>query len=138
MIIYIDENMPSHLAAGFNMLQKPEGLKTGLDIEVKFLLENFDRGSKDVDWIPKVGIEGSCVITQDINISRRRNEIDLYKKHGVGMFFLRSPNKKKGLSIWEMTQCLAKNWEEICYKARKEKRPFAYEFTLHKNMKKLK
>lgn len=137
MIIYLDENMPPHLAKGFQIIQFPEGLKTGLNIEVKFLPETFDYGSKDVDWIPKVGKEGSCVITQDINISRRKDELDLYKKHNVGIFFLKGPSKKKGLSIWGMTQALAKNWDEICKIATTEKRPFGYVFGLTGKMKKV-
>ncbi len=137
MIIYFDENMPKHLAHGFNTIQLPEGIKTGKHIKVRVLGEKFNFGSKDVEWIPLVGTEGSCVITQDINISRRKNELELYKKYGVGMFFLRGPSKKNGLSIWEMTQALAKNWPEICRIATNEKRPFGYIFKLNGKIKKL-
>lgn len=137
MIIYLDENMPHHLAEGFQIIQFPEGLKTGLNIEVKFLPDIFGKGSKDIDWIPKIGKEGSCVITQDIDISRRKDELKLYKKHKVGIFFLKGPSKKKGLSIWEMTQALAKNWDEICKIAITEKRPFGYIFRLNGKMKKV-
>ncbi|CAN5389471.1 hypothetical protein BH23BAC2_BH23BAC2_21730 [soil metagenome] len=35
MIIYLDENMPRHLAEGFHILQFPEGFKTKQLIEVK-------------------------------------------------------------------------------------------------------
>lgn len=137
MIIYFDENMPPHLAKGFQIIQAPEGLKSNLDIEIKFLPEVFNYGSKDVEWIPKIGKEGSCVVTQDINISRRKNELDLYKKHKVGIFFLRGPSKKRGLSIWEMAQALSKNWAEICEISIKEKRPFGYMFGLTGKMKKV-
>lgn len=137
MIIYLDENMPPHLAKGFQIIQFPEGLKTNLNIEVKFLPDAFGPGSKDVDWIPKIGKEGSCVITQDINISKRQDELDLFQKHKVGIFFLKGPSKKKGLSIWEMTQALAKNWHEICHIAATEKRSFGYVFGLKGKMKKV-
>ena len=33
MIIYLDENMPPHLAEGFHILRFPEGLKSGYKIE---------------------------------------------------------------------------------------------------------
>lgn len=75
MIIYFDENMPKHLAHGFDTIQSPEGLKTGHNITVKFLPEVFNYGADDKDWIPKVGKERSCVITQDLNISKRKDEL---------------------------------------------------------------
>src|SRR5690606_25289231 len=109
MIIYFDENMPPHLAEGFQIIQSPEGFKTGQNIEVKFLPDAFGSGSKDADWIPKIGREGSCVITQDINISRRKDELELFRKNNIGIFFLKGISNKKGLSIWGMTEALAKN-----------------------------
>lgn len=138
MIIYLDENMPKHLAQGFHTIQFPEGIKTGKKIDVQFLPDRFNYGTKDNKWIPQVGKEGSCVITQDINITRRKDELELYQKYGVGMFILRGQTKKKGLSIWEMNQALSINWTEICRIATEEKRPFGYIFTLKGKMKKLK
>ena len=137
MIIYFDENMPKHLAKGFQTIQFPENLKTGQNISVDYLPNKFNYGSKDTEWIPLIGQEGSCVITQDINISRRKDELELYQKHGAGMFFLKGLTKKKGLSIWEMAQALSKNWSEICHIAANEKRPFGYIFSLNRKMKKV-
>jgi hypothetical protein len=137
MIIYFDENMPKHLAKGFQIIQFPEGLKTGLEIEVKYLPDIFGKAVKDIDWIPLIGKEGSCVITQDLNISRRKDELALYQKYGVGMFFIRGTSKKQGMSIWDMTQTLSKHWTEICEKAFNEKGPFGYEFKLQGKMKKI-
>lgn len=137
MIIYLDENMPKHLAHGFHTIQFPEGLKTGQEINVQFLPEKFKYGIKDKEWIPLIGKERSYVITQDINISRRKDELDLYRKHGVGMFFLKGSSKKRGLSIWGMTQALAKNWAEISRIIQQEEKPFAYEFYKDRKMKKI-
>lgn len=95
-------------------------------------------GAKDIDWIPQVGKEGSCVITQDISINRRKHELELYRRHSAGMFFMRGKSKKQGMSVWEMVQTLAKHWEEITKIAIHEKGPFAYEFKLNGRLKKLK
>lgn len=137
MIIYLDENMPRHLAEGFHILQYPEGFKTKHLLEVKYIPTVFKAGAKDLEWIPKVGKEKGCVITQDINIHRRKHELDLYRKHNIGMFFLRGPNKKQGLSIWQMVEALAKNWPEIADKTHSEKRPFAYSFGIRGRLSKL-
>lgn len=137
MIIYLDENLPRHLAEGFHTLQFPEGFKTGHRIEVKYIPTAFGAGAKDVDWIPEIGKEKACVITQDLNINRRKHELELFSKHKIGMFFLRGPSKKQGLSIWQMVEALAKNWPEIAEKAHKDKKPFAYTFGLKGKLKRI-
>lgn len=137
MIVLFDENMPRHLAEGFQILQKNEGLKAGYLIEVKHMPSVFHKGVKDKDWIIEAGLLNACVVTQDINIHRRKHELELYKKNGIGMFFLRGPNKKKGLSIWQMVEALAKNWEIIADIVYTEQRPFAYKFGLKGKIERL-
>lgn len=137
MIIYLDENLPKHLAEGFHTLQYPESLKTGYDIYVKYLPTEFDYGVKDPVWIPKLGREEACIITQDININRRKHELELYQSHGLGIFFLKGISKKKGLSIWQMVEAMAKNWPQICEASISKERPFAYQFSLKGKMTKL-
>lgn len=137
MIVYMDENMPPHLAAGFQLLQEPEGLRTGFPLEVRYIPTVFGRSVKDEVWIPKLGEEKACVITQDINLSRRKHELELYRKHNLGAFFLRGPSKKQGLSVWEMVRALAKNWPEISRIVHEEERPFGYVVSLNRKIKKL-
>lgn len=138
MIVFLDENLPRHLAEGFHILQETEGYKTGYSVEVRYIPSQFGNGAKDEDWIPEVGKLEACVITQDININRRKHEMKLYRSHGIGMFFLRGPSKKIGLSVWQMVEALARNWPEISRKACMEKQPFAYEFGLRGGLKKIK
>jgi hypothetical protein len=137
MTIYIDENMPKHLAEGFHILQKPEGIKTGVDIEVKYIPTVFGKGVADEEWIPQVGKEKGFVITQDINIGRRKHQIELYQKHGLGMFFLRGTSKKQGLSVWQMVETLTKSWQEITNIINTQKTPFAYQIAPKGKLKKL-
>ena len=40
MIIFVDENLPPHLARGFDILQKPENIKLTGAIFVKSIVEN--------------------------------------------------------------------------------------------------
>jgi hypothetical protein len=125
--LYLDENMPSYLAKGFDILQKPEGFKTGIHIEVKHVKEVFGQGIKDEDWIPLLGKEQGCIITQDFNIYRRKHERALFEEFNLGIFFLRNNAKGKGMSIWKMVEMLAKYWPFISETIYKEQRPFAYE-----------
>lgn len=137
MIVYMDENLPRHLAEGFQVLQAPEGLKTGRTLEVRYIPTTFHRGVKDEEWIPLVGEENACVITRDVNISRRKHELELYRQHQLGLFFLRGTSKKQGMSVWEMVRTLARHWEDISRIVYEEDRPFAYEVSLSRQPKRL-
>src|SRR5690606_11866108 len=102
MTVYLDENMPRHLAEGFNIIQNPENLKHGRQpIIVKYLSDVYGRGTDDIDWIPQVGKEKAFVITQDIHITKRKDEMEAYQNHGVGLFLLRGTSSKNTLSVWE-------------------------------------
>ncbi len=73
MNIYIDENLPSKLAKGINILEQPN--REG--VNVYSIKETFGQGSLDEDWIPEVGKEKGIVITQDYNIHRTRSQNEL-------------------------------------------------------------
>lgn len=130
MNLYFDENMPKYLAEGFDLLQQPQSLKTNRKVDVKFLPDIYSYGAKDEDWLPKIGKEKGCVITQDIHISRRKHELELYKTNQIGIFFLRGVNKKTPPTVWQMVEILAKHWDKISEIAIKDKRPFGYEVSL--------
>jgi hypothetical protein len=136
MIIYIDENMPSALAEGLNILQGPENSKVGSEIEVKSIKTTFGRGIKDEDWIPLAGKEEACVITQDYNIQRTRHQKVLCEQNNLGLFFLRPPSKT-GFTYWQMVEILVKEWQQIVKTAIREKRPFAYSCSSRKPMEKI-
>lgn len=128
MTIYIDENLPPQLAKGFNILQYPENIRLGVKdpISVDSIKDKFGAGTKDEDWIPEVGKEGGCIITQDFNIKRIRSQSELCKEYDLGMFYLR-PSSKTGFSYWEMVELLVKHWSAITKVAVNESRPFMYE-----------
>lgn len=137
MIIFTDENIPPHLAPGFQLIQGPESLKTGIPLEIKHLPNYFGKGSKDIDWIPEMGKLKACVITRDLHLNRRKHEITLLKEHNLGIFFLKAQTKKSGLSVWQMVEMLARSWPEITKLAVEEKRPFGYEVFINGKLKKI-
>jgi len=109
MIIFTDENIPPHLAPGFQLIQGPESLKTGIPLEVIHLPDYFGYGTKDKDWIPEMGKLKACVITRDVHLNRRKHEIILLREHNLGIFFLMAKTKKSGLSVWQMVEMLARS-----------------------------
>ncbi|AFL84874.1 hypothetical protein Belba_2311 [Belliella baltica DSM 15883] len=137
MKIFTDENIPPHLAIGFNILQAPESKKTGIPIEVIHWPEYSTYSEKDEEWMPKVAALKSCMITQDYQIAKRKHEIEIFRKCGLGIFFIKGKNKKLQLTIWEMVEVLAKVWPELTNIAVNEKKPFGYEILYNGKIRKV-
>lgn len=133
--VYIDENMPSQLAKGLNLLQEPQNSKENILIEVLSIKEVFGSGALDEDWIPQVGAHSGIVITQDFRIQSQKHQRELYLQNGVGILFL--SQSKNGLSYWEMVKKIVDEWESIKKIIRKEKPPFAYRGTNRTKFEKL-
>ncbi|WP_291098553.1 MULTISPECIES: hypothetical protein [unclassified Flavobacterium] len=127
--IYIDENFSHYLANGLDVFQQHLNSKEKLQIQVLSIKEVFGKGVKDEVWIPLVGKEKGIVITQDLRIQTTRHQNELYKKHGLGVFFFKPPST--GFSFWEMVEHLIKRWPEIKKKATDD-RPFAFRITPNK------
>jgi len=123
--IYIDENLPRHLAIGLNKLTQPQNKKDGLEIEVLSIKDVFGEGEKDEDWIPKIGKHDGIVITQDFRIQTQKHQKELYLANGVGILFFNPPSNG-GFAYWDLVKQLVNRWEEIRQIVRKNKTPFAY------------
>lgn len=119
MRIYFDENFSPSLIAGMRAFQA--GRKSE-EVEVCSVEEEFGKGAKDEDWLPRVARQHGVVVTQDINIHRARAQWELCQKNRIGIIFLKPP--KKGWSYWEIVQLVVRWWGEIKALARNETRPF--------------
>ena len=136
MIIYIDENMSPYLARGFNILQTPENVKLGTEIEVKSIKDAFGQGTKDEDWIPIAGESNSCIITQDYSIKRIKHQQKLCEQYNLGMFYFRPPSKS-GFTYWEMLRLMVKHWPSISKISIDKDRPFTYKVTSRGNLEQM-
>ncbi|HFA50521.1 MAG TPA: hypothetical protein ENJ95_16025 [Bacteroidetes bacterium] len=124
------------MAHGIDILQQPLNAVERDPFEVKSIKEIFGQGVQDEDWIPKAGEEKAVIITQDYRIQTTRNQNELYRKHGLGIFFFRAPSKT-GFTYWQMVEQVIRRWEKLKKIARKEKRPFAYRCTSRKDFEKI-
>ncbi|TVQ09163.1 MAG: hypothetical protein EA364_14540 [Balneolaceae bacterium] len=127
MIIYVDENIPPVFAEGFQILQHPLLLKMNMSetVEVKSISNEFGRGAKDEDWIPKLGGTNACVITQDYDLRRIHHQRVLCEEHKLSMIYLRPPSKN-GFSYWAMVELLVKHWPELLRIIDRHERPFSF------------
>ena len=121
MKIYLDENLSKHIAEALNLLSKVQ-FPT---IEVFSTIEIFGRGVTDEDLIPKIGQEGSMLITRDFNIKKRHLQYELCKKYNLGIFFLDLPKNQN--KHWDIVKLLIYNWENIVQKVGRKQPPFAYQ-----------
>lgn len=85
----------------------------------------FAPATPDETWIRYAGERGWCVITRDVNITRKPHELAALREGGVGAFFLlpgkRSPN------LCTVIQTIIRHWPEIKRVARAERRPFQFQ-----------
>ncbi len=134
MTVYFDENLPPALAAGLHELE--QGLKYASSgvIEVRHVVNEFGRGSRDEDWVPAVASILDCVIiTEDRKMQRIKQLRPVCEKENVVMIFFRPPH---GLNYWGKVEMLIKKWTEIKSLARKD-RPAGYQITARGRPKKL-
>lgn len=121
-------NLASVNAEGFNFLQSPLNFGLSEPIEIKSIKKEFGKGIKDEEWIPKLSKGIDCIITQDYNINRIKEQRQLCQQFELGMFYFRPPSKS-GLKYWEMLRMLINHWPEIVEKATREERPFSFKVT---------
>ncbi|WP_418500391.1 hypothetical protein [Flagellimonas sp.] len=133
--IYIDENFAHQLAEGLEIFQQHLNQKEKHQFQVLSIKQVFGQGALDEDWIPVAGREKAIVITQDLRIQTTRHQYQLYKEHGLGVFFFKSPSN--GYTFWEMVEQVIKRWTEIKKKS-KSKRPFAFRYKNKSQIEELK
>ena len=132
MKIYLDENLSEYIAEALASLSKVAYPK----IEVHSTKTIFRRGEADEVLIPKIGAEGSILITKDFNIKKTQLQFGLCQRHGLGIFFLTLPKGQD--KHWETVKVLINNWEEIVQKSEHDQLPFAYRIRIKGKMEKLK
>jgi hypothetical protein len=131
MKIYLDENLSKYIAEALNLVSK--GYFP--DIEVFSTIDVFGRGVHDETLIPKIGTEGSILITKDFNIKKTHLQFELCRQYELCVFFITLPKNQD--KHWDIVKLLINNWEEITQKAVRDKHPFAYRIRIKGKMEKL-
>lgn len=134
--VFIDENLPSQIAKGLHILQAPLNAREKLTIQVNSIKEEFGEGAPDEMWIPQIGKKNGFVITQDYRIQTLRHQRELYRQHGVGVFFFGAPSNQ-GFLYWQMVKQIIDRWENIKAIIKKQKPPFAYRCSARTDFEKI-
>lgn len=110
-----DAHMPPGLVDGLEALGEP----------AEHVAKIFAPATPDETWIRHAGERGWCIITRDVNITRKPHEAAALRDAGVGAFFL-LPGKRSP-RVCEIVQTIIKHWPEIKRLARTERRPFQFQ-----------
>ena len=105
----------------------PPGLVEALTIlgeRVEHVNELFAPATPDETWIRYAGERGWCIITRDVNITRKVHEAAALRDQQVGAFFL-LPGKNSP-RLCQIIQTVIKHWPEIKRLSR-ERRPFQFQ-----------
>lgn len=100
-------------------------LKLGIGTEI--YLEHYPFADKvqergDDLWLPMVGENNWCAITQDWSLHVKQNEFYAIKYYKVGCFYLWGAQEKK----WEITRCFARGYDNILRAIEETPKPFIY------------
>lgn len=85
----------------------------------------FPPATPDERWIRYAGERGLCIVSRDVNITRRPHELAALRDFEVGAFFL-LPGKRSP-RLCEVIQTVIRHWPELKRLARTEPRPFQYQ-----------
>jgi hypothetical protein len=110
-----DANLPSGLAEALRVLGE----------SAMHVNDIFAPGTPDETWIQHAGERNWCIISRDMNITRKPHELAALREFSVGAFFLlpgrRSPD------LCKIIQTVVRHWPELKQVAATERRPFQFE-----------
>ena len=106
---FVDENY------GRNLVQ---GLRELGYTNVQHLLETFEAGTIDEQWLEYVGKHGYALITKDKNIRKNPKEKTALLKHKIVAFYL--GGEKMG--VREISKQLINAWDKMEARAKKQKK----------------
>ncbi|HEX8694694.1 MAG TPA: DUF5615 family PIN-like protein [Longimicrobium sp.] len=110
-----DAHLPPGLAEALRVLGEP----------AEHVSEIFAPATPDETWIRYAGERGWCVVSRDMNITRKPHELAALRESKVGAFFL-LPGKRSP-RLCQIIQTVVKHWPELKRLAGSERRPFQFQ-----------
>ncbi|HEV7587597.1 MAG TPA: DUF5615 family PIN-like protein [Longimicrobium sp.] len=110
-----DAHLPPGLVDALNALGEP----------AEHVNKLFPPATADETWIRYAGERELCVISRDMNITRRPHEQTALREAAVGAFFL-LPGKRSP-RVCQIVQTVIRHWPELKRLAGSELRPFQFQ-----------
>lgn len=123
MKYFFDNNISIRIANAINELEGRDGNT------VTHLRTKFSQSATDIEWMKKLGQEGSwVVITSDRNIIKNPLERRAWLESGLTVFFLKENFKNH--PFWDQAWQLIRRWEGIRKEAEKNPSSALFVFNL--------
>jgi uncharacterized protein with PIN domain len=110
-----DAHLPPGLAEALRVLGEP----------AEHVNEIFAPATPDETWLRYAGERGWCIVSRDVNITRKPHEVAALREAEVGAFFL-LPGKHSP-RLCQIIQVVIKHWPEMKRVAQRERRPFQFQ-----------
>ncbi len=117
MVFVFDENISNRIVNGFKAFGE----------DVIHITEEFPKGTKDEDWIPKIGKKGWILITNDYHIDKKQHQAQAFREAQVSAFFI---DVTVHPDLWGWIEFYVKRWRKFCELAQDTSRPFVFKVTM--------
>jgi hypothetical protein len=91
-------------------------------VRCEFLIDHFERGTPDAQWLPGIGDRGWILLSKDLAIKKNTIEYHALMNANIGAFFIRS----REISGREIADCVVKAIPKMLEIIRTQRKPFLY------------
>ena len=122
MILFFDRNIGKGIPEALRLLELP--------VKIEAHHDHFDQAEKDDVWLSVVGRQGWIVISQDYKFHEIQSELEAFRQHEVGCFYVWGAEAAK----WDTMRTFAKAYDKIVQEAARAIRPFAFKVEKRGNL----
>ena len=128
MYFLFDENVPHKFVQGLALIEESNH-KSQIKVKLSHprLIEN--EGASDEEQIQIAGKNDGIIISFDKDFKHIKSYYPLYKKHKVGIVFLKL--SKEESNYWGIVKLVVNKWEELKRLLKDHEKPFAYQVSKH-------
>ncbi|HEY6977037.1 MAG TPA: DUF5615 family PIN-like protein [Chitinophagaceae bacterium] len=126
MFFLFDENVPYKLVQGLILIEE-SNYKSPIKVKISHPKLMNSEGSSDEEQIEIAGKNDGVIITFDKDFKHIKSYYPLYKKHKVGVVFLKL--SKEEANYWGIVKLLINKWEDLKKVLKEHERPFSYQLS---------
>lgn len=124
MFILFDENVPYKLVQGLALIEE-SSFKSSIKVQISHPKFMNSVGASDEEQIAIAGKHDGIIISFDKDFKHIKSYYPLYKKHKVGIVFLKL--SKDESNYGGIVKLIITRWEELKIKLKDHEKPFAYQ-----------
>lgn len=124
MFFLFDENVPYKFVQGLILIEESNH-KSPIKVKLSHPRLINNEGASDEEQIHMAGKNDGAIISFDKDFKHIKSYYPLYKKHKVGIIFLKL--SKEESNYWGIVKLVINKWEDLKRLLKDHERPFAYQ-----------